>query len=447
MDRYKGQKLDNRYMLLRRIGEGNFGMVYEANHLAAGNVLRKVAVKIMKNTLSEEQAKEFFSEPIMLVNLTDRCQDSKVREHFVTIHDAVRCDDEGPLKGRPLLVMEYIKTGSLANKLAAGPFPLKRAVNYMGQMLDALSFMHQGYLNEKNEHCAIAHRDLKPDNILIKIYNRNTKSAFEVLKISDFGLAIELDDFLGWSEAAGTIQYQSPEMLSIGRSAGVSSDVYSLGLIFYEMIAGNSPFAEVGSHISKSGSEQMTEFRGLQLRAREREQFNALERHEELSGKPQLVEVIRKSLEFHEQDRYRDARQFLADFNEATGSAQDKLQQKYKPQKTPREEVKRLIQKARQFQSLDDIDSALKYAADAHEINNDRNRIPDKQVIGESYELMVELEIKQNNFDEAGRIALEGYSRKRCHGTCRAMGLYYKAMSSSAAEPFFNEAKTHAAEV
>jgi serine/threonine protein kinase len=438
------QIINGRYQLRRKLGEGAFGQVFHAEHLAFGTSLREVAVKISKKPLTDTEARHTFADAFLLARLTDQCPDSTVRQHFVTLYDAGRCDTEGQFKDHALTVMEYVSTGNLANRLRAGPFPLTRVIKYMEQILKAVAFMHQGIIDSSGRHQPIIHRDLKPGNILVAVVGTN-KEPTEIVKLTDFGLAVAVDNLLGWTEAGGTLSYWAPESLPHGYSSP-ASDVYALGLLCYEMLTGTNPFAPVGLHLSGSDEQKQQELARLHLRARERESFPGLQRQEELQDKPALVHTIRKALAFCADQRYTDARMFYAEFQQALKNNEGKVDLPLKLS-TPKDEVKKLVRKARQCLFVGEIDRALDLANQAMEINRDKRRVPDLQIVGEAYELIVQLKIKQGPIEEAGRLAAEGYNRRRCQGTCRAMGWYYQACQSPTAISFFEEAKQYPPEV
>ena len=131
--------------------------------------------------------------------------------------------------GLPYVVMEYINGGSLAKKLEDGPLPFREAAELLQKVAEAVAFAHQNQ---------VIHRDLKPSNILL--------AADGSPKISDFGLAKLLDDRGDLTQSdtvLGTPSYMSPEQATGGRAEiGASTDIYALGAILYETIAGQPPF-------------------------------------------------------------------------------------------------------------------------------------------------------------------------------------------------------------
>src|SRR5262245_16231895 len=192
------------YEIVAPIGAGGMGEVYKARDTRLDRV---VALKVSKENFSERFDRE--ARAVAALN----------HPHICTLHDI----------GPNYLVMEYIEGGPLK-----GPLPLSQAVKYAVQICDALDAAHKK---------KIVHRDLKPGNLLV------TKAG---VKILDFGLAkmgsaVRVDEatltnaLTGKGEILGTLNYMSPEQLQ-GREAGPPSDIFSLGLVLYEMLTGRRAF-------------------------------------------------------------------------------------------------------------------------------------------------------------------------------------------------------------
>ena len=209
-----GELLAGRYRVLRRLGAGGMGTVYLAEHVHLG---RLTAVKVLCPPLCEDDpsAEQRFRQEALLV--------AKVRHPSVAqVYDF----DRGP-DGQFLLAMEYVEGETVAQRLQrGGPFPLPEAIRALGIVADALNHVHW---------IGILHRDLKPQNIML--------GSGGVVKLLDFGVAHEMAQLLAADGCQpGTLAYMSPEQL-LGDAIGPASDIFSLGVVFYEMLTGRLPHA------------------------------------------------------------------------------------------------------------------------------------------------------------------------------------------------------------
>jgi serine/threonine protein kinase len=433
----EGAVLAERYRLERFLDEGAFGAVFRATHLAYGRELRDVAVKLAKRPMSDARARATFGDALQMARLTDAAADPALRQHFVTVHDAGRFPESGPLAGHPYVVMELVRGGSLKSCLSAGPFPLKRAAAYFDQVLEALAFMHGR---------ALVHRDLKPGNVLVT----RPAGSCDVLKVTDFGLAIEVDTLLGWVESGGDLAYLAPESFS-HEICSPQSDVYMLGLVFYEMLIGRCPFAEVGRHLRGDDAEKRRELKRLHLNARQLESFAALDRHEELKQAPKLLQVVRKALAADMPSRYGSAIELKAAWEKARGGA---------PQQEPPAEaawttVRRLLREAEQCFAVGEMTRGEGLLEEALLIQRDKERVSDAMMVAALYLRLTERALAQGRIDDAGAYANEGFQRRQalvdarlkasqCRSTLLAMAAYYRAQdpSSALAARFDSQART-----
>src|SRR3569832_1352408 len=205
-----------RYRLEARIGEGGMGIVYRARHVLIDRV---VAVKLIRPDLrGETHLRAWMLREARAANRVDHA-------HIIDIHDIGETDE-----GELYLVMEYLVGTPLSAELARGPLPIARAVDILEQMCAALARAHD---------LGVVHRDLKSDNILLT--QRGGRKDY--VKILDFGLAaIARDPRLAPKGAVfGTPEYMSPEQAR-GEEAGPQSDLYALGILFFEMLTGQLPF-------------------------------------------------------------------------------------------------------------------------------------------------------------------------------------------------------------
>lgn len=211
-----GKVIAGRYRLEARIGEGGMGIVYRARHVLIDRV---VAVKLIRPDLrGETHLRAWMLREARAANRVDHA-------HIIDIHDIGETDE-----GELYLVMEYLVGTPLSSELARGPMPINRAVDIIEQMGAALSRAHD---------LGVVHRDLKSDNILLTA--RGGRKDF--VKILDFGLAaLAHDPRLAPKGAVfGTPEYMSPEQAR-GEQAGPQSDLYALGVLFFEMMTGQLPF-------------------------------------------------------------------------------------------------------------------------------------------------------------------------------------------------------------
>ena len=214
-----GEVLDDRYTVLERIGKGGMGVVYRAEqHL----IKRIVALKVLRREIVQDESavKRFLNEARAIASLDSR--------HTITLHDFGVTRD-----GLLYYTMELLK-GRPLSRIILDEAPLDH-VRAAGLLLQACRS-----LEEAHEH-NILHRDLKPENLFVSV-----KKGKEQLKVLDFGIAKLLGDSAGETVTqagmiVGTPQYLSPEQAR-GNPVAQPSDLYSLGIVFYEMLAGEPPF-------------------------------------------------------------------------------------------------------------------------------------------------------------------------------------------------------------
>src|SRR3954464_5261681 len=220
-----GMVLREKYLILGKLGEGGMAAVYRARHLAFNEIR---AIKIVNSELSANPAflKRFKSEAVITRKL----------QH----PNAVRVDDlDSTEDGRPFIVMEYVHGKDLRNLIQnTGALPVRRALDITRQVASALAAAHA---------LGITHRDIKPDNILMT----DTGSSTDIVKVLDFGIAKVREAGMEGAHSStktgmvvGTPQYISPEQ-AMGRSGEQidgRADLYSLGVVLYEMVTGRLPF-------------------------------------------------------------------------------------------------------------------------------------------------------------------------------------------------------------
>lgn len=208
----KGQKINDRYEILKSIGEGGMANVF----LAKDNILnRHVAVKVLRGDLASDDKfiRRFEREALSVSNLS--------HPNIVEVYDVGVENDEH------YIVMEYIEGKTLKQLLKKREsLTLTEVIDIMTQLTDGISHAHESY---------IIHRDIKPQNIMIEDDGR--------IKITDFGIAMALNatQLTQTNSVMGSVHYLPPEQAS-GKNATVKSDIYSLGIMMYELITGTVPF-------------------------------------------------------------------------------------------------------------------------------------------------------------------------------------------------------------
>jgi len=213
------------HVLEALIGEGTAARVYRARSVATGEM---VAIKILSQELGAQ------------TNFVERMRREAVALGRIDHPNVVRTLDFGTTEeGRPYIVMELVRGRTLADLIAErAPFRRRFFAKIARQLASGLAAVHA---------VGVVHRDLKPANILIG--DRGSGGSYPHVKIADFGLARGLTLALGPRESLtdhqsliGTPLYMAPEQLNNPRDAQPASDIYALGVVFYEMLSGRVPF-------------------------------------------------------------------------------------------------------------------------------------------------------------------------------------------------------------
>ncbi|OKH50480.1 hypothetical protein NIES2101_19300 [Calothrix sp. HK-06] len=223
---------NNRYRLDKLLGGGGMGDVFLAMDTRIG---KQVALKLLKDTLvASKEMRRRFEREIEICAALDS-------EHIVQVTDCGVTDE-----GYPFYVMEYLRGQSLRQLLLREKrLPVDRTINIITQVCKGLQRAHKGVNLERgatrSERIQVVHRDLKPDNIFLE----NIDSQ-DFVKIVDFGIAkIRSESFEQTnltSAFLGTFRYASPEQLRGAINIDERADIYSLGIILYEMLSGTDPF-------------------------------------------------------------------------------------------------------------------------------------------------------------------------------------------------------------
>ncbi|CAN5923647.1 hypothetical protein BH11MYX3_BH11MYX3_41560 [soil metagenome] len=218
-----GLALDNKYRIVRVIGRGGMGVVYEAEHTTLG---KRVAIKLMleKYTGDSEAVARFSREALAASRIGN--------PHIIDVMDIGTAPD-----GRSFVVMELLEGAPLSKVVEdQGPLPPARAISIMRQVLKAVGAAHAK---------GIVHRDLKPDNIFLLDHGESG----DFVKLLDFGISKMMDPDLQVAATKltttgvvmGTPLYMAPEQ-AMGADIDHLADVYACGVIMYELLAGKPPF-------------------------------------------------------------------------------------------------------------------------------------------------------------------------------------------------------------
>ena len=223
----KGQLIDNRYKIIRSIGEGGMANVY----LAYDTILeREVAVKILRGDLADDE--KFVRRFQREANAASSLKHPNIVEMY----------DVGEDDGKYFIVMEYINGKTLKSLVKKrGCLTLEEVMDIMLQLTSAVACAHDSY---------IIHRDIKPQNVMILEDGR--------VKITDFGIAMALNsnELTQTNSVMGSVHYLPPEQAN-GSGSTTKSDIYSLGILMFELLTGKLPFK--GENAVEIAIKQMKE--------------------------------------------------------------------------------------------------------------------------------------------------------------------------------------------
>jgi len=208
----KGQKINDRYEIIRSIGEGGMANVYLARDIILD---RNVAVKVLRGDLAEDD------------KFVRRFQREAIAASSLNHPNIVEVYDVGEDDGKYFIVMEYVDGKTLKSLIKKrGALTLPEVIDIMLQLTSAIACAHESY---------IIHRDIKPQNVIILEDGR--------VKVMDFGIAAQLNsnELTQTNSVMGTVYYLPPEQAN-GNVTTTKSDIYSLGILMYELVVGKVPF-------------------------------------------------------------------------------------------------------------------------------------------------------------------------------------------------------------
>ncbi|NWG16881.1 MAG: protein kinase [Chloroflexi bacterium] len=284
---YEGQMVGP-YQIVGQLGQGGMASVYKAYH---AKLDRHVAIKVMHQAFLEDPnfQTRFEREAQIVAKLE--------HPHIVPVYDYAETE------GQPYLVMKYIEGRTLKSTLSAGPLPLEQVAQIMTPIADALTYAHQR---------GVLHRDIKPSNIVLDASGTPYLTDFGLARIAQAGESTMSQDMI-----LGTPQYISPEQARGERNLDSRTDVYSFGVILYEMVVGrvpfnaDTPYAIVHDHI-----------------------YSPLPMPGELNPDvpPAVERVLVKALAKNPAERYESAADLMADFRQALSESGLRAMSPLRPQ-------------------------------------------------------------------------------------------------------------------
>ena len=272
----KGQKISDRYQIIKSIGEGGMANVY----LAYDTILdRNVAIKLLRGDLANDE------------KFVRRFQREALSASSLAHPNIVEVYDVGEDNGQYYIVMEYIEGKHLKALLKKrGKLTVSEVVDIMLQITDGMSVAHDSY---------IIHRDIKPQNIMI-LENG-------IVKITDFGIAMAMNatQLTQTNSVMGSVHYLPPEQAS-GKGSTLQSDIYSMGILMYELLTGKLPYR--GDNAVEIALKHL------------KEPLPSI--REELPNIPQSIEnIILKATNKNVKNRYNDAREMHEDLTTCLSDA------------------------------------------------------------------------------------------------------------------------------
>ncbi len=296
----KGQKISDRYQIIKAIGEGGMANVY----LAYDTILdRDVAVKVLRGDLANDE------------KFVRRFQREALSASSLTHPNIVEVYDVGEDHGQYYIVMEYVEGRHLKDLIKKrGKLTLSEVIDIMLQITDGMSVAHDSY---------IIHRDIKPQNIMI-LENG-------LVKIMDFGIAMAMNStqLTQTNSVMGSVHYLPPEQAN-GKGSTLQSDIYSMGIVMYELLTGKLPYK--GDNAVEIALKHL------------KEPLPSI--RDELPNIPQSVEnIIIKATAKNPKNRYADAREMHNDLLTCLDESRANEEKIKLPYKEFSEETKKTVKK------------------------------------------------------------------------------------------------------
>ncbi len=271
-DSLTGTTIDHKYLVERVLGHGGMGKVYLARDLTLHN--RAVVIKVLlEASVKDDYVVRKFRQEVEALSRIDH-------PGVVNVLGAGELPD-----GKPYIVMQYVNGVTLRSQIPVEGMDLERAAMILKQIGAALEHVHEQ---------KILHRDLKPDNIMLQ-----SLKGEQHVKVVDFGIAKVKDSVVAPSTVdkvpIGTVLYMSPEQLRGGERITAASDIYSMGVIAYEMLTGRRPF-------NPASAPQLLEMHREGIRVK------PIDLRTNLSSEAQAI--ILRALSFERMARYQSAAEF-----------------------------------------------------------------------------------------------------------------------------------------
>ena len=273
LDDLLGKTIESRYLIESELGHGGMGKVYLARDLMLHN--RHVVIKVLlQASLQNAYVVKKFKQEVEALARIDH-------PGVVNVLSAGQLPDQ-----RPYIAMQYVRGVTLRSQILSEGMNLERAAAILKQIGEALEDIHEK---------GIFHRDLKPDNIMLQ----SLSSGMELVKVVDFGIAKVKDSMIAPSTvdnvAVGTVVYMSPEQVRGAERLTAASDIYSMGVIAYEMVTGRRPF-------NPTSAAQLLEMHRDGVRVK------PIDLRASISTEAQAI--ILRSLSFERTARYQSAAEF-----------------------------------------------------------------------------------------------------------------------------------------